>query len=136
MAIASKFKDAPNSDPAVPSVVAYSRKTPSLWICRQVPEQLLSIQFSHSVMSNPLRPHGLQRTRLPCPSPTPRACSNSCPSSWTCHPPTSVSVTPFFSCLQSFPASGSFPMSQLFAADGQGIGVSASASVLPMNIQD
>ena len=74
--------------------------------------------------------------RLPCPSPTPRACSNSCPSSQWCHPTISSSVIPFSSCLQSFPASGSFPMSRLFASGGQSIGVSASASVLPMNIQD
>ena len=74
--------------------------------------------------------------RLPCPSPTPRACSNSCPSSQWCHPTISSSVVPFSSCLQSFPASGSFPMSQLFASGGQSVGVSASASVPPMNIQD
>ena len=92
--------------------------------------------FSHSVMSDSLRPHGLQHTRLPCPSPTPRACSNSCASSWWCHPTISSSVIPFFSCLQSFPASGSFPLSQFFASGGQSIGVSASASVIPMHIQD
>ena len=95
-----------------------------------------SFQFSHSVVSNSLRPHGLQHTRLPCPSPTPRACSNSCPSSRWCHLTISSSVVPFSSHLQSFPASGSFPMSQLFESGGQSIGVSASASVLPMNIQD
>ena len=78
----------------------------------------------------------LQPTRFPCPSPTPRACSNSCPSSWWCHPTISSSVIPFSSYLQSFPASGSFTMSQFFASSGQRIGVSASASVLPMNIQD
>ena len=83
-----------------------------------------------------LRPHGLQHTRLPCPSPTPRACSNSCPSSQWCHPTISYSVIPFSSCLQSFPASEFFPVSQFFASGGQSIGVSASASVLPMNIQD
>ena len=93
-------------------------------------------QFSHSVMSNSLGPHGLQHARLPCPSPTPRACSNSCPSSQWCHPTISSSVVPFSSCLQSFPASGSFPMSQFFASGGQSTGVSASASVLPVNIQD
>ena len=81
-----------------------------------------------------LRPHGLQHTRFPCPSPTPRACWNSCPS-W-CHPTISSSVIPFSSCFQSFPASGSFPISHLFAWGGQSIGVLASASVLPMNIQD
>ena len=91
------------------------------------------VQFSCSVVSNSLQPHGLQHARLLCPSPTPRACSNSCPSSW-CHP--TISVVPFSSCLQSFPASGSFPISQLFTSDGQSIGVSATASVLPLNIQD
>ena len=95
-----------------------------------------SVQFSCSVLSNSLRLHGLKHTRLPCPSPTPGAYSNSRPSSRWCHPTISSSVVPFSSCLQSFPASGSFPMSQFFAAGGQSIGVSASASVLPMNIQD
>ena len=97
-----------------------------------------SLLFSsvHSVMSDSLRPHGLQHARLPCPSPTPRVCSNSCPSSQWCHPTISSSVVPFSSCLQSFPASGSFPISQFFTSDGQSIGASASASVLPMNIQD
>ena len=93
------------------------------------------VQFSHSVMSDSLWPHGLQHARLPCASPTPRACSNPCPLSWWCHPTISSSVVPF-SCLQSFPAPGSFPMSQLFASGGQSTGVSASASVLPMHIQD
>ena len=87
-------------------------------------------------MSNSLQPHERQHGRLPCPSSTPRACWNLCPSSWWCHPTTSSSVVPFSSCLQSFPALGSFPMSQFFASGGQRIGVSASASVLPMNIQD
>ena len=95
----------------------------------------LSVQFRCSVMSNSLWPHELQHTRLPCPSPTPRAYSNSGPSSRWCHPTISSSVVPF-SCPQSFPASGSFPMSQLFASSGHSVGVSASASVLPMNIQD
>ena len=98
-------------------------------------QRFRSVQFSCSVVSNSLRSHGLQHTRLPCPSPTPRACSDSCPSSQWCHPTISSSVIPF-SCLQSFPASGSFPMSQLFTLGGQSIGVSASASVLPMNFQD
>ena len=80
--------------------------------------------------------NSLQHTRLPCPSPTPRACSNSCPLSWWCHPTISSSVIPFSYCLQSFPASGSFPMSQFFASGSQRIGASASASVLPMNNQD
>ena len=92
--------------------------------------------FSHSVVSDSLRPHGLQHTRLSCPSPTPRTCSDSCPLSRWCHPTISSSVIPFSSCHQSFPASGSFPMSQFFTSGGQGIGVSASASVLPMNTQD
>ena len=90
---------------------------------------------SCSVMSNSLQPHGLPHARLPCPSPTPRACSNSCPSSQWCHPTISSSIVPFSSCLQSLPASTSFPMSQ-FASGGQSIVASASASVLPMNIQD
>ena len=95
-----------------------------------------SVQFSCSVMSNSLWPHGLQHARLPCPSPTPKACSNACPSGWWCHPTISSSVVPFPSSLQSFPESGSFPMSQFFASGDQSIGVSASSSVLPMNIQD
>ena len=93
-----------------------------------------SVQFSHSVVSDSLQPHESQHTRPPCPSPTPRVHPNSCPWSWWCHPDISSSVVPFSSCLQSFPASESFPMSQLFASSGQSIG--ASASVLPMNIQD
>ena len=99
------------------------------------PQEHSSVQFSHSVMSDALRPYGLQHTRLPCPSPTPRVYSNSCPLSWWCHPTISSSVVPF-SCLQSFPASGSYQMSQLFASGGQNIGLSASTSVLPMNTQD
>ena len=87
-------------------------------------------------MSQSLRPHGLQHTWLPCPLPTPGACSNSCPSSQWCHPTISSSAIPFSSCLQSFPASGSFPVTQFFASGGQSIGASASASVLPVNIQD
>ena len=92
--------------------------------------------FSNSVESNSSRPQALQHTRLPCPSLSPRVCANSCPSSRWCHPTIPSSVVPFFSCLQSFPASGSFQMSQLYASGGQNIGASASASVLPMNIQD
>ena len=87
-------------------------------------------------MSNSLRPRGLQHTRLPCPSLPSGACSNSCPLSWWCHLTISSSVTPFSSCPQYFPASGSFPMSQLFTLGGQIIAASASASVLPMSIQD
>ena len=92
----------------------------------------LLLLFNHSVVSDSLRPHGLHHTRLPCPSPSPRACSNSCPSSWWCHLIISSSAAPFSSCLQSFPASGFFSMSQLFSSGVQSIGVSASASVLPM----
>ena len=95
-----------------------------------------SVQLSHSVVSNSLRPHGQQHARPPCPSPTPRVYPNSCSSSQWCHPAISSSVVPFSSCLQSFPASGSFPVSQLFASGGQSIGVSASTSVLPLNTQD
>ena len=95
-----------------------------------------SVQFSHSVVSNSLRPHESQHTRPPCPSPTPRIHPNPCPSSRWCQPAISSSVIPFSSCPQSLPASGSFPMSQLFVWGGQSIGVSASASVLPMNTQD
>ena len=109
-----------------------------LYLCLETPtwqEMLCSLsinpQFSRSVLSDSLWPHGLQHARLPCPSPTPKTYSNS----W-CHPTISSSVVPFSSCLQSFPASGSFQMSQFFTPSGLSIGVSASASVLPMNIQD
>ena len=91
--------------------------------------------FSHSVMPSSLWPHGAQHARFPCPSPSPRVCSNSCPLSQWYHPTISFSVIPFSSCLQSFPASGCFLVSWLFESGGQSIGVSASASVLPMNIQ-
>ena len=95
-----------------------------------------SVQFSHTVVSDFLWPHGLQHARLPCPSPTPGVYSKSCPLSRWCHPTISSSVVPFSSHLQSFPASGSFPKSQFFTSGGQNIGVSASKSVLQMNIQD
>ena len=95
-----------------------------------------SVQISCSVVSNSLRPHGLQYARLSCPSPTLGDYSNLCPLSRWCHPTISSSVSPFSSYLQSFPASGSFPMSQFFPWCGQSIGVSASASALPVNIQD
>ena len=95
-----------------------------------------SVQFSCSVVSDSLQPHGLQHTRPPCPSPTPGVYPNSCPLSLWCHPTITSSVVPFSSCLQSFPASGFFSMNQFFTSGGQSIGVSASASVLPMNIQD
>ena len=93
-------------------------------------------QLSHSVVSNSSRPHELQHARPPCPSPTPGVYSNSCSLGQWCHPTISSSVIPFSSCLQSFLASGSFPVSQFFPSGGESIGVSASASVLPMNIRD
>ena len=93
------------------------------------------MQFSHSVMSDSFRPHGLQHARSPCPSPTSRVHSNSCPLSWQCHPTISSSVIPFSSCPQSFPASGSFQMSQLFASSSQSWSFSFNI-VLPMNTQD
>ena len=96
----------------------------------------LSVQFNCSVMADSLQPRGLQHTRLPCPSATPGVYSNSCPLSQWCHPTISSSVIPFSSCVQSFPASGSFQMSQFFPPGGQSTGLSASASVLAMNIQD
>ena len=92
--------------------------------------------YSCSVMSNSLRPHGLQHARPACPLLCPRVCSNSCPLNQWCHPTILSSVIPFSSCLQSFPASGSFPMNRFFASGGQSIGTSVSESVLPMNIQD
>ena len=95
-----------------------------------------TVQFSHSVVSNSLQPHGPQHARLPCPSPTPRVHSDSRPSSQWCHPAISSSVVPFSSCPQSLPASGSFPRSQQFTWGGQSIGVSASASVLSKNTHD
>ena len=103
----------------------------SIWPARF----LLLLLFSHSVMSNSLQPHGQQHTRLPCPSLSPRVCSNSCPLSQWCHSTISSSITLFSSCPQSFPASRSFPMCQFFASGGQSTEASASASVLPMNIQ-
>ena len=96
----------------------------------------ISVQFSQSVVSNSLQPHGLQHARPPCPSPTPRVYSNSCPLSQWYHTTISSSVIPFSSHLQSFPVSGSFQMSQFFTSCGRSVGVAASASVLPMNIQD
>ena len=99
-------------------------------------EILVLLLFSCSVVSDSLRPHGLQHARLPCPSPSPGACSNSCPLSQWCHPKISSSVVPFSSCLHSFPASMLFSMSWLFTSGDQSIGAPSSASVLPMNIQD
>ena len=107
-----------------------SVKTKEIW------KRFSSVKFSHWVVSNSLWPHGLQHARLLCPSPTPGACSNSCPSSQWCHPTISSSVVSFSSSLQSCPASGSSPMSQFFTSGGQSIGTSASASVLPMNSQE
>ena len=116
-------------------LVQYLDCPQKVWFSRSV-VQFSSVQFNHSVMSNSLWPHGPQHARPPCPSPTPRVYSNSCPLSWWCHPTISSSVVPFSSCPQSLPTSGSFPMSQLFTWGGQSIGVSASASVLLMNVQD
>ena len=96
----------------------------------------ISVQFSLSVLSDSLWPREPQHARPPCPSLTPGVHPNPCPSSWWCHPTISSSVVPFSSCPQSFPASGSFPTSHFFASGGQSIGVSVSASVLPMNTQD
>ena len=96
---------------------------------------LILLLFSRQVMSNSLQPHGLRHARFPCPSETPGVCSDSCPLSWWSHPTISSSVAPFSSCPQSFPALGSFPMTQFFASCGKSFGALASASVLPMNIQ-
>ena len=106
-----------------------------MWLKNQT-SQFSSVQFSYSVLSNSLWPHGLQHVRPPCPSPTPGVYQNSCPLSQWCHSTISSSVILFSSCLQSFPASGSFPVSQFFASGGQSTGVSASTSVLPINSQD
>ena len=107
---------------------------PSLYLSSLLLNFLLL--FSSSIVSDSLWPHGLQHARLPCPSPFPGVCPNPWPSSWWCHATISSSVIPISSCPQSFPASGSFQMSQFFQSSGQRIGASASASVLPMNIQD
>ena len=105
------------------------------WIKRVALKHIHSLQFSRSVVSNSLRHHGLQHTRPPCPSPTSGVCSKSCPLHQWCPPTSSSSVVPFSFYLQSFPAAGIFPMSHFFTSGGQNIGVSSSASVLPMNIQ-
>ena len=112
-----------------------SHSTKMYWKHTIFQVQFSSVQFSHSVLSNSLWPHELQHARPPCPSPTPGVYSNSSPSSRWCHPTISSSVDPFF-CPQSLPASGSFAMSQLFAWGGHSTGVSASASILPMNTQN
>ena len=118
-------------------IPSWKETAATVWIvltaCKHL--SVSSVQFSRSVVSDSLRLHGLQHARPPCPSPTPAVYSNSCPLSWWCHPTNSSSVIPF-SCLQSFPASGSFQMSQLFKSGGQSIGVSASTSVLPVNTQN
>ena len=120
----------PGIEPASPVLqVLYTTS----WVIREAPYRF---QFSCSVMSDSLWPHGLQHTRLSCPSPTPSAYSNSCASTQWCHPTISSSVVRFSSCPQSLPASESFPMSQFFTSGGQSIRVSASASVPPMNIQE
>ena len=110
------------------------------FLCKNMNEEIvfpsINVQFSHSVMSDSLQPYERQHTRPPCPSPTPGVHSNPHPLSQWCHPTISSSVIPFSSCPQSFPASGSFQMSQLFASSSQSIGVSASTWVLPMNTQD
>ena len=103
-----------------------------IWLLGQSLYERATVQFSHSVVSNSLWPHGLQHARPPCPSPTPGVHPNPCPSSRWCHP----TISSFSSHLQSFSASGSFQMSQFFTSGGQSLGVSASASVLPMNTQD
>ena len=115
---------------------ALKRKSCKLWQHGWTLRAFILVQFSCSVVSDFLRPHGLQHARLPCPSPTPRACSNSCLLSQWCHPSISPSVLPFSSCLQSFPVPRSFQMSQFFTSCSQSMGASTSASVLPMNIQD
>ena len=119
-----------------PCLCFLSHRANSCWLSILQMVMFNSVQFSRSVGSDFLWPHGLQHARLTCPSPTPRIYSNSCPSSQWCHRAISSFVVPFSSHLLSFPASGSFQMSQFFVSGGQSIGVSASASVLPMNIQD
>ena len=105
------------------------------WLNVHISNEKVSVQFSHSVVSDSLKTHEPQHARPPCPSPAPRVYQNPCPLSQWCHPAISSSVVPFSSCPQSFPASGSFQMSQLFTSGGQSFGVSASTSVLPMNTQ-
>ena len=122
----------------IPSQIFYHPNAPSYVTSHGIEFFMTfsSVKFSRSVMSDSLRPQESQHARPPCPSPTPRVYPNSCPSSRWCHPAISSSVVPFSSCPQSLPASGSFPTSQLFAWRGQSIGLSLSASVLPMNTQD
>ena len=122
--------------PSIKSGKATAKGHLYIWCYYDEELTLNSVQSSRSVVSDSLRSHDSQHARPPCPSQTPGVYSNSCPSSWLCHPAISSSVLPFSSRLQSLPASRSFPMSQLFTSGGQSIGVSASASVLPMNTQD
>ena len=120
-----------------PKIVIQYKKLPNEVCKYYIRSYFYTCQFCSVIQSClTLQSHGLKNARPPCPSPTPRACSNSCPLSRWCHPTISASVIPFSSCLQSFPASGSFPMNQLFISGSQSIGVSVSASVLPMNILD
>ena len=121
--------------PRITAILGLAEGTLRLQFANSEVSQELSVHFSRSVMSNSLQPHGPQHARPPCPSPTPRVHANPCPLSQWCHLTTSSSVVPFSSCPQSFPASGSFQMSQPFASGRQSIGASASASVLQMNIQ-
>ena len=107
-----------------------------MFFCNSLFSSVSSVQFSHSVLSDSLRPHETQQARPSCPSPTPGVCSNSCPLSGWCHPTISSSATHFSTCPQYFPAPRSFPMSRFFASSGQSTEVSASVSVLPMNTQD
>ena len=107
-----------------------------IYISSMIIWKACSVRFSHSVVSNSLWPHEPKHARPPCPSPAPRVHPNPCPLRWWCHPIISSSVVSFSSCPQSFPSSRSFQMNQLFASGGQSIGVSASTSVRPMNIQD
>ena len=109
--------------------------TYSSWLVQINRSIIVMLLFSCSVLSDSLRSHGLQHAMLPCPSPSPGACSDSCPLSWRCHPTILSSVVPLSSCLQSFPESGSFPRSLFLASGGQSVGASAGASVFPMDIQ-
>ena len=120
----------------IETVTVDKRQELITYCLQKLPLNIKMSQFSRSVVSNFLRLHGLQHARPPCPSPTPGVYSDSCPLSQWCHPTISSSVIPFSSHPQSFPASGSFQMSQLFTSSGQSVGVLASASVLPMNIED
>ena len=122
--------------PKINTQVLQSKCTHVKWYFADSSQFAPGSLFSCSVMSDSFQPHGLQHPSTPFPSPTPRACSKSCLSSWWCHPTISTSVSPFSFCLQSFPASGSFPMSRLFTSGSQSFGASASASDPPRNIQD